>query len=302
MVETRSAMNEESNRLSKIYARIKELKAGGVKMKEMAEAVELAPSVFSAMSSTVLPLYQSAIEQGRDHQEAIDSAIAQVNNVSKRRLLGNLDKIYSALMKFKCGDMLGDRGDTLVETISLRLPKGKELGSAIEGLYICYRQSEDLRRELVAEPYLLRREEGTLEFYIKRVDGRVVQGIALHMGEGNISLMSKGDGVDSSKLEVTMVRLSAEGYYSLIRGITLGYDSSDNPLSRRVVLVRLSDSREMECLEELEAKVVARDDNQLLYDYLCSGDDAIRLYSLPNHTVNFEDLSKEKEIISILSR
>ena len=50
----------------------------------------MAPSVLSALYSSVLPTYVTSLKQGHSEEDSLDLALAQVNNVSKKRLLGNL--------------------------------------------------------------------------------------------------------------------------------------------------------------------------------------------------------------------
>ena len=78
------------NDLIEIYRRIEYLRNNGLKMKEIADYVDMAPSVLSALYSSVLPTYVTSLKQGHSEEDSLDLALAQVNNVSKKRLLGNL--------------------------------------------------------------------------------------------------------------------------------------------------------------------------------------------------------------------
>ena len=67
--------------LTDIYKRIEYLLNNGVKMKEIADRVDMAPSVLSALYSSVLPAYIDLLKT-RTPDEALDDALALVNNVS----------------------------------------------------------------------------------------------------------------------------------------------------------------------------------------------------------------------------
>ena len=69
--------------LTDIYKRIEYLRNNGVKMKEIADRVDMAPSVLSALYSSVLPAYIDLLKT-RTPDEALDDALALVNNVSKK--------------------------------------------------------------------------------------------------------------------------------------------------------------------------------------------------------------------------
>lgn len=83
------------NELEDIYKRIEYLRNNGVKMKEIADWIHMAPSVLSALYSSVLPTYLNLQRPSRE--EALDEALALVNNVSKKRLLGNLGEMKERL-------------------------------------------------------------------------------------------------------------------------------------------------------------------------------------------------------------
>ena len=61
-------------------------------MKEIADHTQMAASVLSSLYSSVLPTFIGEVKKGIAEEEALDYALSQVNNVSKKRLLGNLDQ------------------------------------------------------------------------------------------------------------------------------------------------------------------------------------------------------------------
>ena len=84
--------------LTDIYKRIEYLRNNGVKMKEIADRVDMAPSVLSALYSSVLPAYIDLLKT-RTPDEALDEALALVNNVSKKRLLNNVGSVRLLLQE-----------------------------------------------------------------------------------------------------------------------------------------------------------------------------------------------------------
>ena len=60
-------------------------------MKEIADHTQMAASVLSSLYSSVLPTFIGEVKKGIAEEEALDYALSQVNNVSKKRLLGNLE-------------------------------------------------------------------------------------------------------------------------------------------------------------------------------------------------------------------
>ena len=84
--------------LKDIYDRISYLRHKGMKMKDIAALVDYAPSVFSALYTTVIPAFLKNTSRGMAPEEALDGALAWVNNVSKRRLLASLPAMRATLM------------------------------------------------------------------------------------------------------------------------------------------------------------------------------------------------------------
>ena len=70
------------NNLQEFYRKIEYLRSNGVKMKEIADWINMAPSILSLLYTTVLPNYFEGIKS-YPPEEALDSALALVNNVSK---------------------------------------------------------------------------------------------------------------------------------------------------------------------------------------------------------------------------
>ena len=69
-------------------------------MKEIADRVDMAPSVLSALYSSVLPAYIDLLKT-RTPDDALDEALALVNNVSKKRLLNNVGAMKLLLLEME---------------------------------------------------------------------------------------------------------------------------------------------------------------------------------------------------------
>ena len=63
------------NDLIEIYRRIEYLRNNGLKMREIADYVDMAPSVLSALYSSVLPTYVTSLKQGHSEEDSLDSAL-----------------------------------------------------------------------------------------------------------------------------------------------------------------------------------------------------------------------------------
>ena len=114
------------NNLQEFYRKIEYLRSNGVKMKEIADWIDMAPSILSSLYTTVLPNYFEGIKS-YPPEEALDSALALVNNVSKKRLLSHIEEMILRLdqMEFAEPDSLKDNpfAKQLMEEIRLSASK-----------------------------------------------------------------------------------------------------------------------------------------------------------------------------------
>ena len=104
------------NELEEIYKRIEYLRNNGVKMKEIADWINMAPSALSALYSSVLPAYLN-LQKTKTQEEALDEALALVNNVSKKRLLGNLSGMKERLFDLEPDQETNNMGNTFLKLL-----------------------------------------------------------------------------------------------------------------------------------------------------------------------------------------
>lgn len=141
------------NNLQEFYRKIEYLRSNGVKMKEIADWIDMAPSILSSLYTTVLPNYFESIKS-YPPEEALDSALALVNNVSKKRLLSHIEEMILRLdqMEFAEPDSLKDNpfAKQLMEETRLSASKIE----AFKGIYTSYSLSSSSDC-LKMEPFLL---------------------------------------------------------------------------------------------------------------------------------------------------
>ncbi len=140
--------------LTDIYKRIEYLRNNGVKMKEIADRVDMAPSVLSALYSSVLPAYIDLLKT-RTQDEALDEALALVNNVSKKRLLNNVSSVRILLQEMEPDvQSEADSGNSFIKLLG----KGNERIRAgvfnYSGTYLSYSLSSSTD-SLKIEPYMI---------------------------------------------------------------------------------------------------------------------------------------------------
>lgn len=82
-----------------VYESIGQLRDQGIKMKDIADRLDMPPSVLSAIYSTVLPAYLDNLSR-QEEDAALENALSLVNNVSKKRLLSSLPDMLRQLQNY----------------------------------------------------------------------------------------------------------------------------------------------------------------------------------------------------------
>ena len=169
------------NELPEIYRRIEYLRNKGVKMKEIADHTNMAASVLSSLYSSVLPTYIGCIKKGNNEEEALDYALSQVNNVSKKRLLGNLKELKEQLYALEPAVATGQKENPFLDMLSEEMLRSVQDAYNYSGIYISYSLSSSTNA-LKVEPYLITTSENN--GYVKVVHMSAYN--TTHFGTGTV--------------------------------------------------------------------------------------------------------------------
>lgn len=146
------------NELFEIYKRIEYLRNNGVKMKEIADHTQMAASVLSSLYSSVLPTFIGEVKKGIAEEEALDYALSQVNNVSKKRLLGNLEDMKERLFELEPPQGGEKRKSPFWDMMARESQVSAQEAYNYSGIYISYSLSS-AADALKVEPYLITASE-----------------------------------------------------------------------------------------------------------------------------------------------
>lgn len=291
--------------LIEIYTRLKQLKSEGVRMKDIAEQTNVAPSVLSALYASVLPAFcKQADEKGFD--EAIDNALASVNNLSKKRLLELIDKLQAQLIH-----LCNERKKTSAPNIHPFLHFLKEtthisaqkLGS-LKGMYMSYSCSSSVKA-LKAEPFYFDASDDASSFIVgrKSIHNAIREGIGIIQERQILYLMLNAFQEPNMSLVTVYLQLPFLENIHYLRGIYLVPDYNKNPIARRIVLIKLSDEYSPEQFGQIEARIIMKeeftDEQQQVYDYTCGKSDSIKMCTLPSPKLDLRDLNMEKKILEL---
>lgn len=295
------------NELQEIYDRITYLRKKKVKMKEMAEACGIAPSVFSAIYSTVIPYYQKNLQKGQTPDEALDDALIWVNNVSKKKLLSSLPDIKSSLQAIKPAvnkNKDNDRNPFLAN-IRQAMEDCCKLIANYSGIYMSYSVSSS-KQAMKAEPYLIVPSENGnyVEVIHNSVYGSTHYGYALMNGLNHLYLVFNELQYPQLALYNICLKLPMYDRPPFIRGVYTCFDYNYNPVARRIVFVKQSESIERDEFLKMKGRLITEeeltDKEKTYFQYTCQKEDIIRLAGISQPQMTDNDLLEEKRALGLL--
>lgn len=291
------------NDLNELYKRIEYLRNCGVKMKDIADWTGMAPSVLSSLYTTVLPAWFEAIKT-MPQEEAIDQALSLVNNISKKRLLGKLEKILNRLNEFEPGLQSASIGNPFLETLNEELPLSARRLSHLCGLYNSYSLSSSADC-LKCEPVIISLSDNKDYLRIGRLSAykEVQWGIGVNGDPQNLYCLFSESSVPPLALVTLYLQIPMFHNPRQLRGLYLGLDYNRNPVARRIILIKASESTLTDDFLAMESALIPKEtftsDQQAYYDYTCQTGDYIKMCTVPSLRMDETDLIKEKKMLAL---
>lgn len=295
------------NRLISLYEQMKKLRDAGVRMKDISEETNIASSVLSSLYSSVLPMYVNLISNGEEQEKALDQALQQVNNVSKRKLLGCLDTLYEKVCHIEPRLVnTKNNGRPFLDDIEKEAIKYLPNAGVYTGLYLAY-SSSSFSDGLKIEPYMIASitDGDTMpKVYSQSMSGDYYAGVGLFSPFQIGYLMFNEQKRLQLALKVVYLQLPIIEYPNILKGIYLTHDYNRNPIARRVLFVRQGDEITLEEFGELRTEVIPKekltDEQMEYYHYTCESGDVIKSMMLVSPEKDLDDLKREKELLKLL--
>ena len=295
-------------KLISLYERLKKLRDSGVRMKDIAEETDIASSVLSSLYSTVLPMYINLLSAGEEDDKALDKALQQVNNVSKRKLLGCLDDLYDKVSHIELRQPGKNTGRPFLDDIEKEAMKYLPNAGVYTGLYLAY-SSSSFSDGLKVEPYLISsiNDGDTIpKVYSQSMSGDYYAGVGLFSPFQIGYLMFNEQKRLQLALKVVYLQLPIIEYPNYLKGIYLTHDYNRNPIARRVLFVRQGDEIPLEEFGEMRTEVIPKEqlteEQRAYYDYTCEPGDVIKSLMLVSPDRNIKDLQLEKNMLNLFKR
>lgn len=284
-----------------LYQRIELLRNGGVRMKEIADCIDMAPSVLSSLYTTVLPTYFSALKSNTS-DEALDQALGQVNNVSKRRLLTSLPDILIRLYDMKPNEPNALKGNLFAEQLTEEMQLSARKINHISGIYYSYSLSSSTDC-LKLEPFIILQSDNHARIGRLSAYGEQQWGIVIAGDPQNFYCLFSESPTPLITLVSIYLQVPLYKHPRQLRGLYIGLDYARNPVARRILLIKESESTELSDFLSLKSGLIPKEEftpeQQAYYDYTCQAGDFIKMCTVPSLQMNESDLVKEKKMLAL---
>lgn len=295
------------DKLVTLYGQMKKLRENGVRVKDISEETDIASSVLSSLYSTVLPTYVNMVSAGEEPERAIDKALQQVNNISRRKLTGCIDELLEKISRIEPKNFRNSNEEkAFIDDIEKEAAKYISNANAYSGLYVGYSASS-FCDGLKAEPYLITRindGENMPKVYSQNMQGDYYAGIGIFSPFQIGYLMFNEQKRLQLALKIIYLQLPIMEYPGIIKGIYLTHDYNRNPIARRILLVRQSDEISLDEFADLKTEVIPKEEIkgelEAYYEYTCGKQDCIKSLMLVSPDKDIEILKKEKLLLEYL--
>ena len=243
-----------------------------VLVKEIADWIDMAPSILSSLYTTVLPNYFEGIKS-YPPEEALDSALALVNNVSKKRLLSHIEEMILRLdqMELAEPDSLKDNpfAKQLMEETRLSASKIE----AFKGIYTSYSLSSSSDC-LKMEPFLLSPSDNQVRVGRISAYGEAQWGFGIMPDPQNFHCMLNENQAPQFTMVTIYLQIPFFKNPRQLRGLYIGQDYNRNPIARRILLIKESESTEIDEFMSRKSGLIDKEGIISLYSIGMVGDGA----------------------------
>lgn len=291
------------NDFQSLYQRIEYLRNNGVKMKEIADWVEMAPSVLSSLYTTVLPNYFDALKTCPP-DEALDNALMLVNNVSKKKLLSSVEDMLNRLEELEQSHPSNPKSNPFAEQLNEEIRLSARKIDNFKGIYYSYSLSSSSDC-LKMEPFIIAPSENTDSVRIGRLSayGEPQWGFGVTGDPQNFYCLFNESQSPQFTLVTVYLQIPLFRNPRQLRGLYIGLDYNRNPIARRILLVKESENTDIDTFITLKNGLIAKEDitpeQQVYYDYTCQTGDFIKMCTVPSLKMDESDLIKEKKMLEL---
>ncbi|MEM1319204.1 MAG: hypothetical protein AAGG75_03050 [Bacteroidota bacterium] len=303
MVYQNEALFEWSQELVSLH---KELLDKGLKNKEIAKVLGIYPSAYSSLINKVLqPLLQLDIQQ-KDAANTIRHLFEQVNNISETRTRKRLPQYIEKLEALRVELNHVPQTDLNHYIKQLILSSPPEIMKHLQGVFDCYYLSSFGYR-IKREPFLIQYSNRRQQYIIRKGNER---SLAQYQGFGYLSnhqtftiqMQEMDTLIPDNFIAHFHLPPSYTTTMNMLKGISVSMSNSYLPISRKVILHRLSPATTLKDFHQLETQFFEENeepDNTIL-NYLRASTSFMEYVPIPHPEYDVEDLVTEKKVLGAI--
>ena len=172
------------------------------------------------------------------------------------------------------------------------------------GIYISYSLSSS-SHSLKVEPYLISASENNSYVRVMHMNtyNTTHCGIGMFSNHQNAYIMFNEREISQMALFTIYLQLPMYDFPHMLKGLYLCLDYNRNPIARRILFIKHSDSTNIDDFLLLKGRLVSpeelTDEIRPYYDYTCQPGDYIKTCNVPSPLLNAKDLDREKRMLEI---
>ena len=243
-------------------------------------------------------------EKSVTEEEALDYALSQVNNVSKKRLMGSLQDVKARLFEMEPAPNTEKRKNPFLEMLAKDAQASAQEACNYSGIYLSYSLSS-AADALKIEPYLITVSENNEYVRVVHMSayGTTHTGICLFNNHTSAYIMFNERETPEIALFTIYLQLPMYDFPQMLKGLYLCLDYNRNPIARRILFIKQSDSTSMDDFLTLKGEIIPKTQipEALMpyYRYTCQPGDYIKTCTVPTPSLDANDLEREKKMLNI---
>lgn len=306
IIHKHTKLTEQMDSFISLYQNLKKLREGGIRMKEIAEEVNVASSVLSSLYSSVLPTYVQLVHNGKDSDSALEEALQLVNNVSRRKLVSCVDELLQRTTAMDYRLFTNAKRCSFWSDMEKESIKNYEQANIYAGVYRAYSRSSYCDGMKI-EPYMIATTKDSnygSNIFCQNWEGKTYVGSGVFFpGQCGYLLFN-----EQQKLQLTLktihLQLPLLEQPVQMKGIYLTHDYNQNPIARRILFIRESEEVPFEEFCQRKTLVIPKQEisEQLMpyYNYTCQKEDYIRSFAMASPQNDENNLKLEKELLKLV--
>ena len=275
-----------------------ELIAQGVRKKQIAQYLQMYPSVLSVLMKPIFPEIAIMTPESDDLEARISQVFAQANNISEKRIRHDIRQYITQLEILKAGDASSVDGSTYITQLIRNSPQ--DILGKLVGIYECYYISS-FGYKVKKEPFLIRPDKTGHGFVAQkgnRLGPAALEGFA-YLTNAHIltmQMLERETILQDHFMAHFIMPPSYTVSLNLLKGMAVSVTNSYMPIGRRVVLKKIATTIDMRFYESIETtfydlpNAPAPDE---ISRYLSDTSSLIEFLPVPRPAFDESDLKKE---------